>query len=276
MKKTVLAIILALSGAAMALTDKEAEELVKRQARSVHLRYCTPKFFTGAQATAWVTESQTNSYFSILCWQQGYCGLQDVDGERVFIFSVWDPTSPEDFKIKADDMEEELRAKVLYSNPLVTVDRFGGEGSGAKTMVGMKWTEGMGVTAKVEMAPDGEDRVSYTCSVQMVGDTEWVKLATISTIRDKNVPGMGFLASFVEDFARNYKSAKQVRSANFGDVSVKMDYDGYWVGLNTAIFTADETPSEHIDAGPVKKGVFFLKTGGDTENTTTKLWNRIG
>jgi hypothetical protein len=41
-----------------------------------------------------------------------------------------------------------------------------------------------------------------------------------------------------------------------------------------AKFTGDGTPSTNIDAGPIPNG-FFLQTGGDTENKTTKLWQKM-
>ena len=236
--------------------DARQADLVKRQARSVHLLYGIGGEFTGAQATVKVVETQPKTYFSILGWHQGYCGIQDWGGERVFIFSVWDPTDPHDYEIKAEDMKEELRAKVLYHDPMVSVSRFGGEGSGAKTLTGLAWKEGEGVTARIE------------CE-------EWTKIATISTIRDAKVKGLGFIASFVEDFRRDYQSAKVSREAEFYDVAVKPAGSAEWTKVTQAVFTADDTPSTNIDAGRRGEGTFFLKTGGGTVNGHTPLWTWI-
>lgn len=241
-------------------------DLAKRQARSVHLQYGVSGEFTGARATVKVVESQPQTYFSILGWHQGYCGIQDWGDERIFIFSVWDPSDPDDYAIKAEDMKEELRAKVLYHHPLTSVSRFGGEGSGAKTITGMAWKEGEGVIAQIECAPDGTDRIAFTCSIKAEDDEEWTKLATISTIRDAKVKGLGFIASFVEDFRRNYESAKVSREAEFYDVAVKPAGSAEWTKVTQAAFTADDTPSTNIDAGRRGEGTFFLKTGGDTVN----------
>jgi hypothetical protein len=45
---------------------------------------------------------------------------------------------------------------------------------------------------------------------------------------------------------------------------------GEWEPLLKARFTADSNPVLNIDAGPAVSG-FFLATGGETKNETTKL-----
>jgi hypothetical protein len=45
---------------------------------------------------------------------------------------------------------------------------------------------------------------------------------------------------------------------------------GEWVSLDKARFTADANPVLNIDAG-ANTGRYFLATGGDIENKTTKL-----
>jgi hypothetical protein len=49
---------------------------------------------------------------------------------------------------------------------------------------------------------------------------------------------------------------------------------GEWASLAKARFTADANPVLNIDAGPAGSR-FFLATGGDTENKTTKLKETI-
>lgn len=67
-----------------------AEEVAKRQARSVHLVYDTNgNGATAAMGTVKVTETQTNSYYSVLGWDCGYCGIQDSTAHgKILIFSV--------------------------------------------------------------------------------------------------------------------------------------------------------------------------------------------
>ena len=281
-KKTVVAISACIALMACASQNKQLspEELVKRQARSVHLYYadCPKTGVTSAVSTVTVRKSYPGTYFAALVWDTGYCGIQDLaDGARVVIFSVWDPVDPFDFSARPENVQEDLRAKVLYADPLMDVARFGGEGTGARTMAGFGWKEGQGVSFKVDSEEDGEMRTKYTCYVRMAdGSTgDWYKLATISTIRRKGIAkGLTTLYSFVEDFRRNYESAKHDRRAEFSDIF--LFYDGNWHKAEIAYFSADNTPSTNIDAGRVPEtGAFFLATGGATTNATTQLWQRI-
>lgn len=281
MKKAMLALA-AIAAATVfaeeAKTTRQDGDLAKRQARSVHLRYGAERPIAAAEATVTVTETTPQTYFSILSWHQGYCGIQDWGDQKVFIFSVWDPSDPFDFGAKPDDMEETRRARVLYNHPLVQVSRFGGEGSGAKTLCGLNWTVGIPVSVRIETVPaDDGRRTAFTCFVKTGEDGEWEKVATISTLRDTRLePGLVFIASFVEDFRRNFVSAKESRSAKFGNVRVKHTADGEWVPVMRAQFSADGNPAETIDAGQVEPGTFFLKTGGGTKNENAKLWSWIG
>jgi hypothetical protein len=68
-------------------------------------------------------------------------------------------------------------------------------------------------------------------------------------------------------------STTKVRRAEFGNGWVKAA-KGDWEPLTAARFTADANPVLNIDAGATGQK-FFLATGGDTENTTTKLRDRI-
>lgn len=281
-KKTIVAIsaCLAMTACAAKHAEPSPEELVKRQARSVHLYYadCPRTGVDSAMATVTVRKSYPGSYFAALVWDTGYCGIQELpDGGHVVIFSVWDPVDPFDFSAKPESVHEDLQAKVLYADPLMDVARFGGEGSGARTMAGFGWKVGQGVSFKVDSEPDGETRTKYTCYIKIADGSagDWYKLATISTIRHKAaVRGMTALYSFVEDFNRNYKSAQNVRRAEFSDICLL--HDGTWHKAEAVYFSADETPSKNIDAGRIAEtGAFFLANGGDTENVTTPVGGRI-
>ena len=253
------------------------EELAKRQARSIHLAYgpCA-ETVASAMGSVVVTESQTNSYFMIIGWGCGYSGIQDLgDRGKIFIFSVWDPGDPFDFNIRPDQVAEAQRAKVLFADQGVNVARFGGEGTGARTMTEIGWKVGDKVTCRIDSAPDGDTRMAYTCSIK-VNDGEWRKLATISTLKGHtNFKGIEGIYSFVEDFWRNYYSATLSRRAEFFDIRTKGKDDAEWTVATKAQFTADGTPSNAIDAGKLPNGRFFLKTGGNTTNVTTRLWSTI-
>ena len=257
------------------------EETAKRQARSVHLRYHDrePRI-SGAAVTVTVHEAHPGSYFMALGWSCGYCGIQELrNGSHVLLFSVWDPGDPHDYDAKPDTVKEEIRAKVLYSHPDMQVSRFGGEGTGAKTMAQYDWKVGEPVRFKVEIEPDGTNRTAFTCSLQDASDNGgWRRLATISTMNiNGSAPDFGLLHSFVEDFLRNYDSAKLARRAEFSDIAVLSTDDGQWHPVQRAWFTGDSTPSTNVDGGrvPGNPHAFFLATGGSTTNATTSLWKEV-
>ena len=253
-------------------------ELAKRQARSVHLIYSPgERNLSSIKGTVTVTETQTNSYFCLYGWDCGYCGIQDKGKQgKVLIFSVWDPVDPSDLTARPENVKEELRAKVLYANPNADVARFGGEGSGARTMTPVDWQIGQPVTIRVDAEMDGTNRTAYTCCYKDLKTGKWTKVATLSTLRypgrAKDLDG---IYSFIEDFARNYKSAKLSRRAEFSHLAYRKLPDTEWHPITKAMFSADATPSLTIDAGRTETGAFFLQTGGDTKNTHTLLWSLV-
>lgn len=277
MKKILTIGFLALT--TLALADISPDALAKRQARSVHLQY--PHIEGGAsgiRGTVTVTETQTNTYFCILGWNTGYCGIQDkgADG-NILIFSVWEPSDPFDFKAKPEDVNEKIRAQVLYSAPNVDVARFGGEGTGARTLTRIDWKVGERVTVQIECEPLGADRMAYTCFWKEPKTGAFVKIATISTLK-KAGPEQGRmngLFSFVEDFWRNYHSATIARRAEFSNIEVRPYQQIQWEAVTSARFTADRTPSDAIDAGRAANGALFLQTGGATKNVHVKLREQI-
>lgn len=263
------------TGANKSFSDLAGENLAKRQARSVHLFYLTnpSNRIDAAAVSVIVRESHPGTYFAVIGWDGGYCGIQEhVNGEHVLIFSVWDPVDPHDYSAREESVKEDIRAKILFVDPRMDVARFSGEGSGARTMAGCNWEKDVPIRFMVECAEDGADRVAYTCYLY---DTSfaggWRKIASISTLRNPGgVVGLTSLHSFVEDFRRDYESATLARRAEFADVQVMSE--GKWQYVNRARFSADSTPSKNIDAGKVGEASFFLATGGVTQNSHTPLW----
>lgn len=270
MHRILAGVVAMVSLGAVAAWPSGAEQ-AKRQARSVHLQWL------GADPAArevvgkvTVTEAQTNSYFMVIGFDGGYMGIQNLYGNTVGIFSVWDPDSiGNEFGAKADAVKEDRRAKVLYSNPHVKVDRFGGEGTGAKTMFGCNWKIGESVPFRLTAEPDGPDRTAFT---GFVGEgAEEVKIATISRQNHGKPPAITHPHSFVEDFWRNGISKDLVRRAEFTGFATRgPDPDAPLKPVKGAFFTADHNTLMTIDAGPVPGGA-FLQTGGATENKTVPL-----
>lgn len=82
---------------------------------------------------------------------------------------------------------------------------------------------------------------------------------------------LGGYYSLIEDFKRYKISATQTRKAEFG-IGWFANTNGEWNPLREACFQADRNPVLNIDAGLTKNSErFFLITGGEAENATTKL-----
>lgn len=265
-----------LASSASALTNAE---LAKRQARSVHLTYePVVAKAAAAKATCVVTETQTNSYFMVLGWDCGYCGIQDsAHYGRILIFSVWDPSNPFDFKAHPDNVAEEIRAQVLFADNGVNVSRFGGEGTGARTITDIGWKVGEPIAVKIEAGDSGTNRTAYTCFVRKGdGASDWRKIASVSTLRHADrAQGLTFIHSFVEDFWRNGHSATLSRRAEFSDIATKGEGAADWTYATRAYFSGDATESLAVDAGRLGEHKFFLQTGGATTNVTTKLFTVV-
>ena len=254
-----MASLLAFSAAAI-----EPEELAKRQARSVHLWY--PQ----AQDSAWVymeveaQESSPGTYFCALGFKKGYMGMQELaDGKKVVIFSVWEPDHGE----VADSVPEDQRAKLLAKGDGVRTARFGGEGTGGQSFFDYDWQIGETMRFLVSAEPVGDHATVFTGRFYDNKREEWQLMTQFRTITD----GIRFrgVYSFVEDFRRNYESAKARRNAHYNN-GWAWSVDGEATALTQSRFTADKNPALSIDAGSLAGG-FFLATGGDTQMKTTQL-----
>ena len=238
-----------------------------RGARSVHVWHPGP----GAEwvyGEVKVEASVPGSYFSVIGFNCGYFGIQELyDGSRVAIFSVWDPGDPFNFSAKADIVEERLRTKNLYAGKGVNVGRFGGEGTGGKSMMPFNWKIGDTCRFAVYARRDGDHRAAYTGYLWR--DGAWFKMATFSTLQSKGDPAIKGVYSFVEDFRRQPESKQQIRRASFLNFFLK-PAGGAWVASADGRFTADNNPSPAIDAEIVENG-FTLTTGGVTTNSHVKL-----
>lgn len=238
--------------------DPETQSAPVRAARSVHLFYPAPEavlFYNEVM----VEQSQTGSYFMACGFSHGYFGIQQRANDRVVIFSVWDPGDQNN----PDAVEQDRRVQVLYAGENVDIARFGGEGTGARSLFEYDWKENQRYRFCVSAQTEG-DRTIYAAYFFMEQTGRWKHLATYSTIT-----GGAFLKgfySFVEDFRRDVKSAREIRRAQFGNGWVKT-VAGDWVSLTRARFTADSNPLQNIDAGVITNG-FFLQTGGPTQNNT--------
>jgi hypothetical protein len=238
--------------------------------RSVHLVYPADEgdaFYNEVT----IDDSAPGTYFMVCGWDKGYFGLQELGrGQKLLLFSVWDsgqndPTS----------VAEEQRTKLLHKDDKVRVGRFGGEGTGGQSFYDYDWKAGQTYRLLVTSKVDGE-RTEYAGYFFVPEKHGWKHLVTFSTITGGK-PLSGYY-SFVEDFKRDRASTKRVRRAHYGNGWVR-NLEAGWSPLVKARFTADANPVLNINAGfdqlETSGDRFFLATGGETQNSGTKLREMI-
>ncbi len=265
-----LALILLVLSLPTFAADPAPTDKPPRAARSVHLAYPLPQ---GTQADAFynemtVDQSVPGSYFMAAGFNHGYFGIQEqARGQKVVIFSVWDPTKGDDAK----KVPLEQRVEVLHQDKDVEVKRFGGEGTGGQSFFKFDWQPHTTYKFCVRAKTDG-DKTAYSGYFFLPDKNTWKHLVTFRTRTGGDK--LKGLYSFVEDFRRDTRSANDVRRAAFGNAWAQIA--GKWQPLTTARFTASSSTweaKETIDAG-VTDGAFYLQTGGDTK-TTTPLNSKI-
>jgi hypothetical protein len=250
----------------LALTASANEKLFGIACRSVHLGYPAPRG-TAFYNEVRVEQSAPGTYFMVCGWRGGYFGMQELyNGKKVVLFSVWDSYKGNDPK----SVPEEHRVRMLYKDEKVRTNRFGGEGTGGQSFFDYDWrtneTYRFFVTARTNA-----QRTEYSGYFFVPEDKAWKHLVTFSTITGGRLLTDGY--SFIEDFKRDKVSTTRPRRAVFGNGWVQST-KGEWLPLNRATFTADTNPATNIDAGQEGPS-FFLITGGNTTNATTKLNSTI-
>ncbi|GEP41808.1 DUF3472 domain-containing protein [Brevifollis gellanilyticus] len=224
---------------------------------------CSIHFQWPAPASTWfyneatVQASTPGSYFSICGWNTGYFGIQELsNGSKVAIFSVWDPA-------KGDNPENvplEQRVEVLHEGKDVKVSRFGGEGTGGKSMTPFDWKIGEKVRCIVQATVEGE-KTAYSGWLYQPAQREWKHLVTFR-VKTGGKPLSG-LYSFVEDFRRDTKSVNEERRCDFGNGWVRT-VEGKMVPISEGRFTCSKAANEaqdRINAGRTPTAL-FLANGG--------------
>lgn len=260
--RTLLTALLGLLISSSALADEKLKDIA---CRSIHLGY-TVDAGTAFYNEATVRTSAPGTYFCTCGFNAGYFGIQELaNGKKLVIFSVWDPTTGDDPKT----VPEEKRVQTLHKGDGVRVGRFGGEGTGGQSFYDFDWKVGDTHRFLVSATADGKDRTAYSGYFYVPETKEWKHLVTFSTLaKQKQLSGY---YSFIEDFKRDKVSATHVRRAEFGNGWVR-NIQTEWNPILEARFTGDSNPVLNIDAGLTEgNDRFYLVTGGETENTTTKL-----
>lgn len=259
-----LSVVLFNSAAAVDQATLEMEK--KRQCRSIHLGF-QMKESTALYNEIVAQKSAPGTYFCALGFNKGYFGMQELaNGKKVVIFSVWDDSQTDD----KHSVDESKRARVLKKGEGVRTGRFGGEGTGAQSFYDYDWKIGEEVRFLVQAKQVTDGGTQFTDFKGWFYDNQRKKWQLMTVLR---TPTTGITLrggySFVEDFRRNYKSAKIIRRARFQN-TWGQQADGSWTALTQARFTGDRNPALNIDAGKEGDG-FFLQTGGSTKMKTNKL-----
>lgn len=264
--------LVALAGvfAPQALADRYAdywkpENMAKLMCASVHIGYLpgVDNCMAAYQETV-IEKSAPGTYFSCNNFSNGYIGVQelahkreDCSPVRVAIFSIWDAKDSGDTPHAAPEHE---RAKLVQRGENVRTERFGGEGTGGKSMRVFDWKEGDVIRTLVIEKPDGEHfrQIAGYLMNPATGEWELMSCWRVQAIRR----GLGGGCGFVEDFRRNIESKSYERRATFGPA---FRWDGQkWHPATEFRFTKDGNPNNTINCrfNP-QRGYFSLATGGN-------------
>ncbi len=241
------------------------ENMAKRQCTSVHISY-GPDILehTAAYQEVVVEKSAPGTYFACNNFSNGYIGIQelaqkDEQGKprRVAIFSIWDAKDTGDNPHAAP---EEERAKLIAYGKDVRIERFGGEGTGGKSMRPFDWKEGEVVRTLVVERTDGDDFRRIAGYIFNLTSKKWELMSCwrVQAVRH----GLGGGCGFVEDFMRNVDSKSHERRATFGPAFRWAN--STWHQATRFTFTRDANPNNNINCriNPVR-GYFSLATGGN-------------
>lgn len=241
------------------------ENMAKRQCTSVHIAYGPdiPQH-TAAYQEIVVEKSAPGTYFACDNFSNGYIGIQELAQKdeqgnpiRVAIFSIWDAKDTGDNPHAAP---EEERAKLIASGRGVHTERFGGEGTGGKSMRLFNWKEGEVIRTLVVERSDGDDFRRIAGYIYDPGTGKWELMSCwrVQAVRH----GLGGGCGFVEDFRRDVDSKGHERRATFGPAFRWAD--SAWHQATHFQFTRDGNPNENINCrlNP-QRGYFSLATGGN-------------
>lgn len=239
------------------------ERMAARECPSVHLKYLPSVESDACYQEMTVEASAPGTYFACNNFSCGYIGIQQLplwypDGRpvRVAIFSVWDAASSGDDPHAAPESE---RALLVQRGEGVETERFGGEGTGGKSMRLFDWKEGEAVRTLVIEKADGPDfrRLSGYLFNPETQRWELMSCWRIQALRR----GLGDCCGFVEDFARNGESRFHERRATYGPVW-RHTPQGWSLATEFAS-SKNQNPNTNVNFRfNAKLGWFSMATGG--------------
>lgn len=168
-----------------------------------------------------VTETATSTYYMTSGFTGGYMGIQDRYPKWV-LFSIWDKTSTDDNpNASPDDL-----VKVLAKGEGVTVQRFGGEGTGGQSYFAYDWKVGHKYQLMVNVQPDAQesDKAVFTGWFRIPELNVWRLLASFQVRPKAASKKLEGIYSFLEDWSGNGHR----RQGLWGPAWIKTD-GGPWV-----------------------------------------------
>ena len=221
-----------------------------RRGPSVHLGYTLPASTNAEwfynELTVPVGEDNPGSYFMANGFGQGYFGIQSRANDRWILFSVWDPSTG--------------ITEATTKGEGVTVQRFGGEGTGGQSYIVYNWKAGVTYKFLTQAKPDGAGNTLYSAWFFEPEANVWRFMCTWK--RPLTNTYLTGLHSFLENFYdyNGYMGRKMLTNNQWICTS-----EGVWIELKAARLTGDATVTnkQRMDyAGGLDNGVFYLKNGG--------------
>lgn len=202
-----------------------------------------------------VTETATSTYYMTNGFTGGYMGIQDRYPKWV-LFSIWDKTSTDDNpNASPDDL-----VKVLAKGEGVTVERFGGEGTGGKSYLAYDWKVGDKYQLMVNVQPDAQesDKAVFTGWFRIPELNVWRLMASFQVRPQAVSKKLESIYSFLEDWSGNgYR-----RQGLWGPAWIKSD-GGPWVqatrGRGTS--TDEDANNRNVFLSPDRRQL-GMTTGG--------------
>jgi len=203
------------------------------------------------------------SYFMANGFSLGYFGMQvNSLTERRMLFSVWSPYSTNN----PNEIPPDQRVELLARGDGVTVNDFGGEGSGGQSYLIYPWKAGITYKFLNRVYPAGNDRTTCTAYFFDPDRNDWRLIASWS--RPKTTTWYTGCYSFLENFQAF--SGQFTRRGLYGNQWARTK-EGEWVEITRATFTADSTARQRMRLdyqGGVVGNRFYLQNCGFFNDTT--------
>lgn len=195
---------------------------------SIHFFY-EPSDGVTEGISAWYNEVQVtsrdeDSFYCVNGHAYGYAGIQSIDMEEVngvrkmkkgkVLFSIWDQLCTGD---DINDCPEDKRVEILECCEECTCERFGGEGTGAKSAWALntwKMNTPYSFLTLAEAAPGNKVKFRGYFYEPIAGD--WIILGTFLVNRATKDWAIKATYSFVEQWSK--KNPEAIRWAKFGPV----------------------------------------------------------